>query len=120
MKKTFIILVEMAILYMVLRSPLTHYLFGGVHDTLSDWMLTVAEMPKQETLAEIRRSVDPDTNSFNERQLQYFRGVTSNSGEAIRFHTSYCVNGDKNPFIYGNTLYKLCHALNRNKPRLQS
>lgn len=113
-------MVEVAILYMVLRSAFVSYMLEDIHSTLADWMLEVAEMPKQESLADVRRSIEPDAMQFNENQMRYLNDVTSDSHRAIRFHQLYCVEGDKNPYIYGQTLYKMCSALGRNKTRLQS
>ena len=120
MKKWFIILLEIAVLYAIFSSPFVRHMFSGVHQTLSAWALKASEYPKQDALTSIRNAVEQERAAMSDHQQRYVDQITETSGQALRFHQLYCIEGDKNPFIYGNALQKLCMELNKNSSRLSS
>ncbi|MDN4504439.1 hypothetical protein QX776_18665 [Alteromonadaceae bacterium BrNp21-10] len=111
MKKFFIIAMEVAILYLVLRSTFVQYLFKDIHDDLSDWMTDIAQIPHREALDTLRERMVLETNQFTDQQRDYFNKITYSTDQVERFYKLYCVQKDKNPFIYGATLNKFCKEI---------
>ncbi|WP_416306663.1 hypothetical protein [Neptunicella sp. SCSIO 80796] len=115
MKKTFIIIIEIALLYLLLRSSFVQYLLSDMHRTLSDWMTEISQVQDRQTLDQLRGSMSMETRQFNEQQLDYFNKITYSTEQVLRFENLYCIKKDKNPFIYGPTLTHFCGEINRLK-----
>ncbi|WP_438863364.1 hypothetical protein [Neptunicella sp.] len=111
MKKTFIIIIEVALLFLVLRSSFVQYLLSDMHHTLSNWMTEISQIQSRQTLDQLRGNMSMDTQNFNEMQLDYFNKVTYSPEQVLRFENLYCIKKDKNPFIYGPTLHHFCEQI---------
>ncbi|MBC3765748.1 hypothetical protein [Neptunicella marina] len=118
MKKAFILIIEIAILYLILRSAFVQYMLTDVHKTLSDWMTEISQVHHRQTLEQLRGNMSGFTQQFSEAQLDYFNKVTYSPDQVLRFHDLYCVKKDKNPFIYGDSLKHFCSQIEQLKSRL--
>lgn len=111
MKKSLFILVEIALLYMLFSAPFMQYLLSDVHQSLSNWMSDIAAIPERKTLQQLREKMLPERRNFSQQQAAYFDKITYSAEQVEHFYTLYCVNKDKNPFIYGPTLTQFCDEI---------
>lgn len=113
MFRTFIVLLEIVVLVMVLRSPFVQYFFSDIQQSLTDWMTNLSMMEEKHKLEELRDAIAPYTSDMREYQKDYVLGITDNKESLKSFHRQYCVDGDKNPYIYGVNLRYICAAIQR-------
>lgn len=111
MLRIFIIAIEIGVLILLLRSPYVQYLFSDVQLGLSDWLTELSLAAERQELSELRESVEHVTGAMREYQQDYWHDVTSTKLKLINFNKLYCVNGDKNPYIYGSNLQVVCSAI---------
>lgn len=111
MFRILVIAIEIGVLVLLLRSPYVQYLFSDVQLGLSDWLTELALAAEREELSELRESVEHVTGAMREYQQDYWFDVTSTKLKLVNFNQLYCINGDKNPYIYGNNLRVVCTSI---------
>ncbi|MBF7071907.1 hypothetical protein ISG33_00655 [Glaciecola sp. MH2013] len=115
MWRTFVIIIEIAILIIVLRTSFVQYFLSDIQQTVSGWIEAVVEIPEQQTLANLREKFFYNNMSLQSHQTDYIIGVTSSKEELLDFKKRYCDGNDKNPFIYGTNLRRFCHHIDEVK-----
>ncbi|GGO66487.1 hypothetical protein [Bowmanella pacifica] len=113
MKRTFIIILEIALLVVVLRSSFVQYWLGDIQESLSNWMTEIAQTAERQELAALRDRVRPNIAAMNDYQKDYVMDMLSSRTKMEHFQLYYCINKDKNPFVYGATLLYLCSEIGR-------
>jgi hypothetical protein len=108
MGKTFIILMEITILVMALRTSFVQYIFIDMQEGISNWMMEVSQFAERHELDELRETYASRVLNLSEYQQEYIQEITSDKGKLSHFFLLYCEKGDKNPFIYGANLHILC------------
>ena len=115
MLRAFIILLEIVVLVMVLRSPFVQYFFSDIQQSLTDWMTELSMMEEKHELEELRASITPYLSDMREYQKDYVDEIIGDKAKLKSFHRLYCVAGDKNPYIYGVNLRYICSAIQRSR-----
>lgn len=113
MKRTFIVILEIALLVVILRSSFVQYWLGDMQDSLSDWMTEIASMAERQKLNELQERVRPHISAMNDYQKDYVMDVLSSRTKLEHFQRYYCIEQDKNPYVYGATLLYLCSEINK-------
>lgn len=108
MRKTIIIIIQILILIIFLRSSFAQHFFGDLADTLVDWYDSVVEVPERSKIVALRDRFMRNNMSLQPYQVDYILQVTDSVEEIDRFYDLYCVHDDKNPYIFGDNLAKLC------------
>lgn len=111
MWRTFVIIIEIIILIIVLRTSFVQYFLSDLQDTVSGWIELVIEIPEQQTLSTLREKFFYNNMSLQPHQTDYVLEVTSSKDELMEFKSLYCDGNDKNPFIYGTNLKRFCHHI---------
>lgn len=111
MRKTIIIIIQVLILIMFLRSSFAQHFFGGVADTLVGWYDSIVEVPERSKIIALRDKFMRNNMSLQPYQVDYVIEVTDSVEGIDRFYDFYCVQEDKNPFINGINLAKLCKEI---------
>lgn len=111
MFRTLIIIVEIGVLLLLLRSSYVQYMFSDAQLSLSDWFVELSLAAEREELSELRDELQHVTSAMREYQQDYWKQVTSTQPQLRNFHRLYCVEGDKNPYIYGNNLRIVCQTI---------
>ncbi|MEW9798392.1 hypothetical protein [Alteromonas sp. CYL-A6] len=111
MYRWLIVSIEVVLLVTVLRAPFAQYLLGDIQDTVSGWIEEVATMPQKAELANLRNAMSGQMQAMRPFQRDYLNDVMQNSSSIVRFHSMYCVKGDKNPFITGASLRFFCSRI---------
>ena len=111
MVRTFIVLIEIAILIIALRSSFVQYLFTDMQQGISNWLTEISQIAEKKELLSLRETYTQQVNNLSEYQLEYIEDITSNKQRLEHFFLLYCEKGDKNPFVYGENLQNLCHAI---------
>ena len=115
MFRFFVIAVEIILLVIILRSSVVQYFFSDIHQSLSDWMLEMSLVAEKQELKSLRDEISPITSNMKDYQRDYVEEVTSEKLRLKMFHQQYCVNGDKNPYVYGASLTSICRAIERSQ-----
>lgn len=110
-----IILVEIVVLVVVLRSSFVQYLFSDIQKDISNWLIELSELPDKAELSALRGKVEPNIQAMKGFQKDYLNGVMDNRDSVNHFYQLYCVKGDKNPYIYGATLRYFCNEIQATK-----
>lgn len=111
MLRTLIIIVEIGVLLLLLRSSYVQYMFSDAQLTLTDWFMELSLAAEREELHELREEVKHVTSAMREYQQDYWDQVTSTKPQLRNFYRLYCIDGDKNPYIYGNNLRVVCQTI---------
>lgn len=113
MIRSLIIILEIVILVVVLRSPFVQYFLADIQNSVSDWLTEVSMVAEKHELETFRDSFYPHLIDVRDYQLEYIDSITSDKARLEQFHRQYCIGGDKNPFVYGANLNLICTAINR-------
>ncbi|WP_088329480.1 hypothetical protein [Lacimicrobium sp. SS2-24] len=113
MKRNIILLLEIALLLVILRSSFAQYLLADMQHSLSDWITHIAQMGERQKLSELQERIDPMIANMSEYQRDYIFEITSNRSQLESFERHYCLNDDKNPYVYGNTRIYLCSEIRK-------
>jgi len=109
MKKAVIVLLEIAILFIVLRSSFAQYLLNDMQQTVSGWFVSLSQVEEKQQLGSLNKTLAPHTRNLNKYQQEYLADITSDKFKLQKFYRLYCVEKDKNPYIYGPTLLFVCN-----------
>jgi hypothetical protein len=108
MRKAFIIVIQIIVLILFLRTEFAQHFFGGVATRLVSWYENVVNVPERSKIVALRDTFMRNNMSLKPHQFDYVIEVTDSTEEVNRFYQLYCINKDKNPYIYGPNLSKLC------------
>ncbi len=104
---------EILVLIMVLRSDFVQFWLSDLQSKASQWMTEISSSLDNNQLEELRDTVKVQSLNLNEAQLDYLSDVTYSKVKLARFNQFYCVQGDKNPYLYGINLRLLCTEIQR-------
>lgn len=113
MKRTVVLLLEIALLLVILRSSFAQYLLTDMQLSLAGWIAHVAETGERKALSDLQKRISPYIANLNEYQRDYVMDITSNRGKIEHFKRYYCQTNDKNPYVYGNTRIYLCSEIRK-------
>jgi len=104
---------EVLALIMILRSALVQLWLSDIQTSTSQWMHSIAMTIDNKQLATFRNGIAEHVQSLTAPQIEYLYKITSTKTELNSFHQHYCLEGDKNPFIYGPNLHYVCGEISR-------
>ena len=113
MVKAFVVFIEIVLLVAILRTEFMQYWLRDVQHTVSEWMVTISEIPDQQEIAKLQDNIKPFVAGMSESQLTYLEEITESRNSIELFNKQYCIAQDMNPFIYGATLRVVCREINR-------
>ena len=108
MWRALVIFIEVVILVVVLRTSFVQYFLSDIQQTVTGWIETVIEIPEQQALSSLREKYFYNNMSLQPHQMDYVLDITESKEKLESFRQFYCVKKDKNPFIYGQNLVRLC------------
>ena len=108
MFRFFIIVAEIIILIIVLRSSFVQYLFEDIQNSVSDWLVSVATLPEREELRSLKDKINIRLSPLKPYQQNYVEQITADSASVKRFYHTYCENDDINPNFTGTKRAQLC------------
>jgi hypothetical protein len=111
MRKFFIVLIQIIIVIVFLRSDFAQHFFGGTAKTIVGWYKSIIEVPERSKIIALRDSYMRNNMVLKTHQVDYVIEVTDSIEAIDRFYILYCVNKDKNPYIFGENLTKLCSEI---------
>lgn len=115
MKRGFILILEIAALIVILQSSFVQYFLSDAQDSVTEWLITLANYQENRELESLRSNTQVAFSALNKGQKDYLFDVTANRDNVQRFHRLYCIEGDKNPYVYGSTLSYFCSEISRSK-----
>lgn len=113
MKRAVIIVIEIALLFAVLNTSFAQYFLADVRSSTSEWMAHISNYAENKELENLRSTIVDGLTRLNDGQKDYLQSVTTDRGSIQLFHQLYCVDGDKNPYVYGSTLSFVCTEISR-------
>jgi len=111
MIKFFVIVAEIVILTMSLRSSFAQYLLEDVQRGATDLITEFSNKMDQTQLNGLRDSMSLHLINMREFQQDYLNDVTSSKAKVSLFYTHYCVNKDVNPYVNGANLLQVCRSI---------
>jgi len=108
MLRGLIILIQVVLLIMLLRSDFAQYFLEDAQATVGSWFETVASVPDRQKLSALREGFLYNNLSLQPHQTDYIFQITESVEQVRHFNSLYCEGNDKNPFIFGANLAKLC------------
>lgn len=115
MWRAFVIFIEVVILVIVLRTSFVQYFLSDIQQTVSGWIESVVDIPEQQALSTLRDKFFYNNMSLQAHQVDYVLDITESREKLESFRQFYCVKKDKNPFIYGPNLNRLCDQISNTK-----
>ncbi len=111
MWRAFVIFIEIVILVVILRTSFVQYFLSDIQQTVSGWIESVVDIPEQQSLMVLRERFFYNNMSLQPHQTDYVIEITESKEKLESFNQFYCINRDKNPFIYGRNLIRLCDQI---------
>ncbi|MFQ3206111.1 MAG: hypothetical protein ACI9IT_000245 [Glaciecola sp.] len=111
MWRTFVIFIEIVILVIVLRTAFVQYFLSDIQQTVSGWIEAVVDIPEQQSLSVLREQFFYNNMLLQPHQTDYVLDITESKEKLESFRQFYCIKKDKNPFIYGQNLIRLCDQI---------
>ncbi|MCW8090522.1 hypothetical protein [Alteromonas sp. ASW11-130] len=111
MFRALVVLLEIALLVTVLQTPFAQYLFKDVQNTVTQWFITVSEIPEKRQLSVIREDANKKMGSLRPFQQNYLNEVTASRSSVSYFHHQYCKGKEINPYINGQNLSQFCSVI---------
>lgn len=108
MRKAFIILIQIILLVLFLRSDFAQHFFGGIAVVVVDWYESVIDVPERRKIMALRDTYMRNNMALKPHQVDYVIEVTQSATSINQFYRLYCVKDDKNPYIFGANLKKFC------------
>jgi len=108
MVRFFIIVAEVILLVVVLRSPFVQYFLSDVHHAVSGWFRQLHQLPEKRELDAFRQDVKTTLAPLKTFQKAYLQQITTSKVSLIHFDRQYCVGNDINPNFEGNERRQLC------------
>lgn len=108
MYRWIVIISEITVLVMLLRSTFAQYLLSDVQLTVSGWIEEVATIPEKTELNRLNQAMTGQVETMRPFQQEYLSDVMRNKASIRHFHKYYCQNDDKNPFVNGASLHFFC------------
>ncbi|MFC3121211.1 hypothetical protein [Agaribacter flavus] len=111
MWRNIVVIVQILLIIWLLQTKWVQDMFSSVQLTLSDWVASVLTVPDRQKIASLRDSYMRNNMALQPHQTDYVFEVTDTIEGIQKFHTLYCKDGDKNPYLYGNNLRKFCSKI---------
>lgn len=115
MKRGFIIILEILVLIALLQSSFVQYLLADIQQDVTEWFLAMEKYEENKALEKLRSNTQVAFSGLNQGQQQYLEDITTNRDNLHRFHKLYCIDGDKNPYIYGTMLRFFCNEIGQSR-----
>lgn len=110
-----VVLAEIALLVMLLRSSFAQYLLEDIQTSVTELMTDISLQLEQTQISDLRASLAPLTASMRDFQKDYLLEVTESSATIQEFHQKYCISKEINPYVNGANLSYVCHAIGKTK-----
>jgi hypothetical protein len=113
MKKKLIILIEILVLIVFLRSEFAAYFIEDMRLAISNKIEAISGLPEKRELSKLRETIGTHLVDLSEAQTNYLTEITTSNDTLKRFYYLYCVNKDINPYIFGQNLSYTCSQIDR-------
>ena len=108
MRKAIIVIIQILLLVLFLRSDFAQHFFGGVALVVVDWYESVVEVPERRKIMALRDQFMRNNMALATHQVDYVIDVTDSAETVNLFYSHYCLSHDKNPYLFGANLQKFC------------
>ncbi len=106
-----IVLVEIAVLVMLLRTSFVQYLLEDIQQDVTEILTEISLKFEQTQLNDLRLTLQPHISGMRDFQKDYVMQITSSKAELKQFYVTYCEKKDINPYVNGANLSLVCHAI---------
>jgi hypothetical protein len=100
--------VGVVLVVLLVRSGPVQNIVGGISNATGGWFSALVDAPERSRLIALQDRFLRNNMSLQPHQTDYIFEVTDSIDELRKFHSLYCVKGDKNPYLFGNNLMKFC------------
>ena len=111
MFRLLIVLVEVAVLVMLLRTSFVQYMLHDIQQDVTEIFTEMSLKFEQTQLNDLRQSLQPQIAVMRDFQKDYVLQITSSKANLRQFHTSYCNKKNINPYVNGANLSIVCNAI---------
>ena len=108
MKRWLIILLEIAVIIVFLRSSFAQYMLGDARTEVSGWFDKVGDYAENQQLLSLRNDLAPHMQILTEDQQAYMDELIRDKERMRSFSANYCHGTDINPYVFGDTLNIVC------------
>lgn len=107
----FSLLVKFLAVLLLVRVAVGQFWLEDSQRHLASWMHEISNSIEAHQLVKLREQLAPISAGWRDYQQAYFYEVSQSVSGVQQFYRMYCVNGDKNPYIFANNLTKTCQAI---------
>lgn len=115
MRRSIVVLLEIAVLIMFLRLPFIQYLFEDAQIEVTGWFQYLATWQERKELEDLQQLVAPQLSVLRPYQQDYVAGLLHDGKDIKGFHSTYCGKTTINPFLKGAELDQFCHTIENTK-----
>jgi len=110
-----LIVVGVIAVFLLVRAAITSDFFTGVNNKVSGWVSAVLNVPERRLLTNLQDRFLRNNMSLQPHQTDYVYQITGSADSVKVFYQLYCIQGDKNPYLFGNNLMKFCSDIQMSK-----
>lgn len=108
MRKTVVLIIQILLLVLFLRSSFAQHFFGDTVKEVISWFESVSALPERQKIMTLRDTFMRNNMSLKPHQVDYVIEVTESAETIDKFYQLYCVKDDINPYMFGPNLKKFC------------
>lgn len=111
MLRYLIVFIEILILVLVLRTSYAQNVLLSTQVSFTSWLSGVTETVDKLAMSELHSALAAVMKNMRPYEIEYIDGLLSDKARLAAFHSMYCIQGDKNPYVYGDNLVEMCHKI---------
>ena len=115
MRKTILIILQIALVIFILQTSTAQKFFSDAANTVTTWYQQIIDRPERSKIMKLRDRFMRNNMSLKPHQTDYVIDVTDTAEKINTFYNLYCVKKDKNPYVYGANLAKLCSDIEQSE-----
>ncbi len=113
MQRWLLILLQLGILVLVLRMPMVQGWLKAGYYQASEAVSSISRWSETRMLDDLKDDLMGWSSTLRPYQQEYLDGVLKDRDSINRFHQTFCMSADKNPYLKGASLAFLCMQLEK-------
>ena len=113
MARIVMLLLKVALVIILLRSPYVRSMLQDLQATASSWLSELEHRSEKQALDELKTIAGPIRSSMRPFQQEYLSQVLQSKDSVKHFYTYYCQKTDMNPYIEDTSRTHLCNEISK-------
>lgn len=108
MRRFMVLLAEIGLIILIVRSPFAQHFLNEMQYNLADTFYALERLPQQRLLQNLREDIENEMPHLKPYQREYLHSITLDSVHLSHFYRAYCAHNEINPNFFGQDRVTLC------------